>query len=103
MAVQTKSLSDEKLQNLIDNYRRLKKTDAPVYISALAEMEERKGKGLNFSKSLAAITKAAKEGRFISYKELADESEVRWALAHHAIGKHLGNLVEYSHRQGWPL
>jgi hypothetical protein len=103
MAIEPKQLSDEQLQNVIDNFRKHKKTDDPIYVSALAEMDERKGKGLNFSASLAAITKAAKERRFISYKELADQSGVSWGLAHYAIGRHLYNLVEYSHRQGWPL
>ena len=46
---------------------------------------------------MSIIPKAAKDGGFISYKELADASGVDWGQAHYAIGEHLWRLVEYSH------
>lgn len=103
MSIEVASLSIEQLENLIDNHRRKGATDSPVYLDALRELEKRKGKGLDFDKSLAIIVGAAKEGRFLSYKELADASGADWGQVHYAIGEHLWKLVEYAHRHGWPL
>ena len=58
---------------------------------------------MDFDKSFAIIRQAAKEGRFVSYKELADASDTDWGQVHYAIGDHLWNLVEYAHRMGWPM
>jgi hypothetical protein len=91
------------LDNLIANHRRKGATDAPLYLEALEERQRRVGKGLNFEKSFRVIRQAASEGRFLSYKELADTSGVDWGQAHYAIGKHLWDLVEYAHRKGWPM
>lgn len=91
------------LENLITNHRKKGATDAPLYLDACQELEKRKGKGLDFDKSLQIILRAASEGRFLSYKELADQSGANWGQVHYAIGSHLRNLVEYAHRRGWPL
>ena len=40
---------------------------------------------------------AAKEERFLSYKQLADASGADWGQVRYAIGGHLWKLVEYSH------
>jgi hypothetical protein len=96
-------LTIAELENLIANHRRKGATDAPLYLDACQELEARKGKGLDFDKSLRIIRQAASEGRFLSYKELADESGAEWGQVHYAIGGHLWNLVEYAHRNGWPL
>ena len=103
MPINVANLSVIELENLIENHRRKGATQAPLYLDALQELEARKGKGLDFNKSLAIILRAAREGRFLSYKELADESEADWGQVHYAIGGHLWNLVEYAHRRGWPL
>ncbi len=103
MPIAVTPLPTDKIENLVANHRAKGATAAPLYIEALAELERRKGKGLNFEKSLAIILQAAKDRRFLSYKELADASGVDWGQAHYAIGGHLWNLVEYAHRKGWPL
>jgi hypothetical protein len=95
--------SDQQLKNIIDNHRRKGVTDSSVYIAALAEQARRKGHGLDFDKSFAVIRRAAEQGRFVSYKELADASGADWNRVHHAIGSHLWLLVEYAHRKGWPM
>ena len=46
---------------------------------------------------------AAKEKRFLSYKELADASGAEWNQVHYAIGEHLWKLVQYAHWKRWPL
>jgi hypothetical protein len=103
MPINVSDLSVPELENLVNNHRRNNATAKPLYVDALQELEKRKGKGLDFNKSLVIILQAAKERRFLSYKELADGSEADWGQVHYAIGGHLWNLVEYAHRKGWPL
>jgi hypothetical protein len=97
MAIDVAALSIGQLENLIENHRKKNATTSPLYIDALRELERRRGKGLDFDKSLSIIFQAAKEGRFLSYKELADASGVQWNQVHYAISEHLWHLVEYSH------
>ncbi|WP_208179843.1 hypothetical protein J4T85_006730 [Sinorhizobium medicae] len=94
---------DKELANIIANYQRLDKVEDAYYLSALEEMGRRKGAGLNFDKTFNAVLKAARERRFLSYKQLADQSDVEWSRVRYAINKHLGDLIEYAHRRGWPL
>lgn len=95
--------SDAELANLIENHRRLERTQAPLYLAALAESERRRGRGLNFDDTLRAIRTAAGQRRFVSYIAIAQESGTAWAKVHWQIGDHLTRLCEYAHRQGWPL
>ncbi|GLQ39767.1 hypothetical protein GCM10007908_33870 [Rhizobium albus] len=94
---------DKQLANLIANYKRQGRVDDAYYLDALAEMARRKGAGLDFEKSFRAVLKAAQERRFLSYKQLADESGVEWSRVRYAANQHLGDLIEYAHRKGWPL
>jgi hypothetical protein len=96
-------LSDQEIQNLIENHRNKKRTSEPRYLEALAEQARRIGHGLTFSASFKAIRAAAQEGRFLSYKQLADASGVEWTKVHYTIGSHLWTLVEYAHQHGWPM
>ncbi|HKM99862.1 MAG TPA: hypothetical protein VKG22_00735 [Stellaceae bacterium] len=103
MPIDVETLTIGQLENVIENHRRQRATTAPLYADALRELEKRKGKGLDFDKSLSIILEAAKERRFLSYKELADASGADWVQVHYAIGEHLWKLVEYADRKGWPL
>ncbi|MEQ8701230.1 MAG: hypothetical protein RLT05_32295 [Bauldia litoralis] len=103
MVIDVKALSKEQLRNLVDNHRKKNATNLTIYSDALAELERREGKGLDFDKSYEVILKAARERRFISYKDLADASGADWQAVHYSVGKHLGSLVEYAHRRGWPM
>lgn len=49
------------------------------------------------------IRRAARERRYVSYKELADASGADWGQVRYAIGQHMWDLVEYAHRMGWPM
>ena len=53
MPIDLETLSTGQLENLIVNHRRKRATDAPLYIDALRELKKRKGKGLDFEKSLS--------------------------------------------------
>jgi hypothetical protein len=78
MPINVTKLTDDQLKNFIENHRRHKATSAPVYLEALRELQIRKGNGLEFDKSFRIIKAAAKEGRFLSYKDLADASGADW-------------------------
>jgi len=77
--------TDEQLRNIIQNHRDKGATDASLYLEALRELDQRKGKGLSFGKSFVVIKRAAAERRFLSYKNLADESGARWAQVHYSL------------------
>jgi hypothetical protein len=101
--IRVEDLTNAQLSNLITNHRRKGATDAQNFLQALAERQRRKGGGLVFATSFKIIVNAAKDGRFLSYKELADASGVDWGRAHYAIGQHLWDLVEYAHWKQWPM
>ena len=79
MPIDVETLSTGQLENLIVNHRRKRATNAPLYIDALGELEKRKGKGLDFEKSLSIILEAVREARFLSYRELADANGADWS------------------------
>ncbi|MGO6738022.1 hypothetical protein ACC732_26395 [Rhizobium ruizarguesonis] len=68
--------NDKQLGNLIAIYQRLGKVEEAYYLDALSEMAWRKGAGLNFDKTFSAVLKGAKERRFLSYRQLSEESGV---------------------------
>lgn len=96
-------LSDKQLKALIENHRARNATDRPVYAQALDELARRRGKGLSFQRSMEIIREAARTGRFLSYKELADASGATWNKVHYSVGGHLWDLVEYAQLRGWPM
>ena len=58
---------------------------------------------LDLEKSYAAILKAAREQRFISYGDLAAASNVPWSRARYLMPNHLGQLVTAAYEHGWPM
>ena len=103
MPIDVLKLNESELETLMENHRRKRATHLPMYITAMRELERRKGGGLDFDKSYRLILQAAKEGRFLSYKELADGSGAKWEKVHYSLGRHLWELVEYAHLNGWPM
>ena len=103
MPIDVAKLSDDQLKNLIENHRRKQATTVPPYVDAIREWQVRRGRGLDFDKSFAIIKAAAREHRFLSYKELADASGADWNQVHYSIGGHLWNLVEFAHLNGLPM
>lgn len=95
--------STKELQNLVNNHRDRGKVEEPAYVEALEELGKRKGQGLDFGKSFKLIREHAENGKFLSYKQLAEESGLEWEKVRYAVNGHLGDLIEYSHRRGWPL
>lgn len=103
MAKPIEGHSDQQLQNVIDNHRKNGRLHEPYYLAAMEELARRKGHGLDFQKSFELIRKAAADGRFLSYKELADASGSDWSKVRYAINTHLGDLLDYAYGKGWPL
>jgi hypothetical protein len=96
-------LSVVQLQSYIGYHHPKNGPATPEYLAALEERERRQGSGLDFRKTFAIVSKAASEGRYVSYGEVAVFSGLTWKTARRLMPKHLGNLCEYAHRKGWPL
>lgn len=58
---------------------------------------------LSLEKTYQVIRKAALDGRFVSYSEIAEASGVPWNAAWRRMPQHLGQLVLLTHKRGWPL
>ncbi len=58
---------------------------------------------LNINHSYRVIIKAAREGHFITYGEVAAASEVEWKRARRPMPAHLDRLLQACHARGWPL
>ncbi|MER9843511.1 AAA family ATPase [Mesorhizobium australicum] len=58
---------------------------------------------LNINKSYKAILAGARQGRFVSYGEVAAASGVEWKKARRPLPLQLDQLVKISHERGWPL
>ena len=95
--------SDKQIKNLIENYQRQRKTFDPYFHALLEEHSKRIGNGLNFETTLKAVRSAAKDRRFLAYKELADQSGCEWNKVRHSIPRHLQGLLEYCHARKMPL
>lgn len=103
MAIDLEKMSAGELKTLIANHRKRNATGAPLYLEALAELARKGGRGLSFEATKAVVLEAARENRFLSYKDVADASGVDWSKVRYAMGPHLCDLVEYAHLHGWPL
>jgi hypothetical protein len=103
MAIDLESKSNEELENLIANHRRLKKFGAPLFLAALALFERRKSGGFDIEKTIAVIRARAEVRKFLNYKDIAEGSGLKWSRVHWAIGPHLVRECEYAHGRGWPL
>lgn len=58
---------------------------------------------LDLNRSYEAILERARQGRFVTYGDVAAASGVEWAKARRPIPFHLENLLRISHERGWPL
>jgi 5-methylcytosine-specific restriction protein B len=58
---------------------------------------------LSINNSYRAILAAARQGRFISYGEVAAASDVDWKKARRPMPPHLDRLLQICHERGWPL
>lgn len=105
-AIDLSTKSDQEIRDWIANHERLEKTGAPLYRDLVEERARRFGKGLEPDVSIKYLALAAKEGRYITYGELAEANCVPWSKARHAMngaGGHLDQLLDVCHARGLPL
>ncbi|WP_144186167.1 hypothetical protein [Elioraea rosea] len=95
--------TDTEWDSLIENHRAKGATGAPLYLAALEERERRKGQGFDFEKTKSVLIAAATNGKVITYKDLADASGLDWSKVHWSVTPHLERMLEFCHRNGWPL
>lgn len=101
--VDVTKLDDQGLKNLMENHRRLGRTEEPAYGAAAREWNSRHGGGLDLETSLAYLRHAARERRFVSYGELAEANGASWEKVRYPMNAHLWALVEHAHHRGWPM
>jgi len=104
--VSLENKTDAEIDQWIANHERGEQTRSTLYQELIVERNRRHGKGLEITTSVAAITKAAKEGRYISYADLAAANELSLSKARLKMnGKHghLGDLLAFSHSHAMPL
>jgi hypothetical protein len=103
MAVDLSAKSLSELQQMAENYRAKQLTDAPLYKAILELISTQEKGGLSFEKTIRLVTRAAKEGRFLSYGEIAAESGLPTGMARITVPKHLLELNKHAKCQGWPM
>ena len=102
------AMSDAQIAAEIDNHRRHKLAGRPYgpanadrFCQLLKAQAARAG--LDPDKTVSAIAEAACEGRFLSYKDLADASGAEWSRVYLNIGRHLWTVVEWAHAREMPM
>ncbi|WGF89085.1 hypothetical protein [Marinivivus vitaminiproducens] len=97
------ALEADRLKALVTNHERKGATNAPLYRRAIEELERRESGDLDPDTSLRVIREAAREQRFVSYKDLSDASGASWSKVRRSIGAHMWLLVKRAHARGWPM
>ncbi|WP_412050858.1 hypothetical protein ACK6D9_04930 [Hoeflea sp. Naph1] len=98
--------SDADIDQWITNHERAGKTRAPLFQELIVERNRRHGRGLDITTSIAAMTKSARENRYISYGNLAASNGLTWTKARPLMNGshgHLDDLLAYCHSHEMPL
>ena len=104
--VNLENKTDADIDQWIANHERAGETRSPLFQELIVERNLRHGKGLEIGTSVTAITKAAKEKKYLSYADLAAANELVWSKARLRMnGKHghLDDLIAYCHSREMPL
>ena len=103
MPIEWDQKSEAELLQLIENHRRAGKHQDPIYLEALARWEAKRHKFLKLEATFALIRKAAGNGLYVTYEEVAEASETDFEKVHFQIGKHLESVCRMAHAKHWPL
>jgi len=98
--------SDADIDQWITNHERAGKTRAPLFQELIVERNRGHGRGLDITTSIAAMTKSARENRYISYGDLAASNGLTWTKARPLMNGshgHLDDLLAYCHSHEMPL
>ena len=99
-------MSDAQISVELSNYERYRLSSDPARVRLFEKNRPRYGEllaaneartGFKLKVSLKVIQQAARESRFISYKDIADANGIEWTKAYRTIGTHLWDLVRWSH------
>ena len=96
-------LTNVELQRYIDYHQSKDGFGSPELLAAVKERDSRHHVGLSLEKTLELIKRAASEGRYLSYGEVAEFSGVDWKAARRPMAKYLGEVCKFAHGKGWPL
>lgn len=97
------TLTDEQLSTLIENHRVKGATSAPLFVAAVAERQKRGSLGLDLETTVKALARAARQRRFMSYKDVADANGATWNKVRFRMNKHLDDVLHYCHRNNLPF
>ena len=97
------TLTDEQLSTLIGNHRVKNATAAPLYVEAVAEQHKRGSLGLDLETTVKALAQAARQRRFMSYKDVADANGATWNKVRFRMNKHLDDVLYYCHQTKLPF
>lgn len=98
-------MSDASLNAEIDNHERhwtrLTEPQKARYVDLITARNARAGYRLEVSRQV--IETAARDRRFVSYKDIADANGVEWSKGRHKIIAHLADLIAFGHAKGLPV
>lgn len=95
--------TDGELSAIIRNHERVSRAHEPGCQAALAERARRAAPGVDLVTSLEAIHKAARERRFLCYKDLSEASKANWSKVRYKINGHLGDIVRMATAKKLPM
>jgi hypothetical protein len=103
VAVDLDTKTTKELETIVANGRRLGKTGEPICLDAAKLLNARRNGDYDMEKTVAAIRDHGQQGRFLSYRDSASASGLKWANVFRQISLHLDAVCAYSHGKGWPL
>jgi len=84
--------TDAELKTIIENHEKRQVWGTPLLLAARTELDRRQSAPLDLDTTLRLILDAAREGKFISYKDVADQSGQPWAKVYRKVVHHIGVL-----------
>jgi len=103
MSVDLGTKSTAELETIIRNCERLGRITETIYLDAKREIAGRRSGNLAPEKTIRAIVQCGREGRYMSYKDIADANGMEWAKCRRLVPAHLDQICEYTEQRGWPL
>lgn len=101
--IDPKTLSDDRLASLIENYRTHNATDRPEYRSFIEEHNRRFGGDFDLRRTIDFVLRRARERRFSSYGEIAELHGADWSKVRHQMPHHLWDVVLWARSHGLPM
>ncbi len=94
---------DDRLNILIANFQRLRATGSAAFRKLLWEHNRRHGGDMDIDKTIEFIRERAKEGRFVSYAEVAGLYGKDWQKARRRMPAHLWDVVQEACSKSLPM